>query len=105
MAKKTEAVPAFVKVRGKDEWVPNAAVKADQWFIDMAPVVMAKTAELEAAGILEPSEGDADALTRNMQKITCPLSGRTAGRYKPDAHAKSPSRSRDDPQRAGGAMP
>jgi len=73
MAKKTEAVPAFVKVRGKDEWVPNAAVKADQWFIDMAPVVMAKTAELEAAGLLEPSEDDADALARNIQKILAAL--------------------------------
>lgn len=73
MAKKTEAVRAFVKVRGKDEWVPNPAVKADQWFIDLAPVVMAKTAELEAAGLLEPSEGDADALARNMQKILAAL--------------------------------
>jgi hypothetical protein len=45
----------------------------DQWFIDMAPVVMAKTAELEAAGLLEPSEGDADALARNVQRILAAL--------------------------------
>lgn len=45
----------------------------DQFFIDMAPVVMAKTAELEAAGMLEPSDGDADALARNMQRILAAL--------------------------------